>query len=143
MSEIPDCALALAHADLRGSEAHWGRRPMAVAGPVDGMSFLADVRQGLVPTLRTGDSVILVNLGCHKGGATGAAGAGRRFRRPTALASIRSSGVAKHRASSRGRRPCPRRPPERRRHDARSLSLANAAAAVLRPAASPRDETLC
>ena len=60
--------------------------PMVIDGPINGESFLAYVRQVLVPTLRPGDTVIMDNLGSHKGAAVGeaieAAGAELRFLPP-------------------------------------------------------------
>lgn len=41
--------------------------PCVLDGPIDGRSFLAYVEQFLVPTLTTGDIVIMDNLGSHKG----------------------------------------------------------------------------
>jgi transposase len=43
--------------------------PMLIDGPINGESFLAYVRQVLAPTLRPGDTVIMDNLGSHKGAA--------------------------------------------------------------------------
>ena len=43
--------------------------PMVIDGPINGETFLAYVRQLLVPTLRPGDTVIMDNLGSHKGAA--------------------------------------------------------------------------
>lgn len=43
--------------------------PMLIDGAINGESFLAYVRQVLVPTLRPGDVVIMDNLGSHKGAA--------------------------------------------------------------------------
>jgi len=40
--------------------------PAVFDGPIDGDSFLAYIEQGLAPTLRVGDIVILDNLNCHK-----------------------------------------------------------------------------
>lgn len=40
--------------------------PCVFDGPINGESFLAYVRQALVPTLRTGDIVVMDNLGSHK-----------------------------------------------------------------------------
>lgn len=40
--------------------------PMALDGPIDGAGFLAYVDQVLAPTLASGDSVVLDNLGSHK-----------------------------------------------------------------------------
>jgi transposase len=60
--------------------------PMVIDGPINGESFLAYVRQVLVPTLRPGDVVIMDNLGSHKGTAVReaikAAGAELRFLPP-------------------------------------------------------------
>ncbi len=43
--------------------------PMVIDGPINGEIFLAYVRRVLVPTLRAGDTVIMDNLGSHKGNA--------------------------------------------------------------------------
>jgi transposase len=43
--------------------------PRVIDGPINGESFLAYVRQVLVPTLSHGDVVIMDNLGSHKGAA--------------------------------------------------------------------------
>ena len=43
--------------------------PMLLPGALDGLAFRAYVEQGLVPTLRPGDTVILDNLAVHKGPA--------------------------------------------------------------------------
>ena len=60
--------------------------PMVIDGPINGEIFLAYVRQVLVPTLRPGDTVIMDNLGSHKGAAVreaiDAAGARLRFLPP-------------------------------------------------------------
>ena len=40
--------------------------PTVVDGPLDGPTFLAYVRQQLVPTLRAGDVVVMDNLSVHK-----------------------------------------------------------------------------
>lgn len=60
--------------------------PMLIDGAINGESFLAYVRQVLVPTLRPGDVVIMDNLGSHKGAAVRqaieAAGAELRFLPP-------------------------------------------------------------
>lgn len=60
--------------------------PMVIDGPINGESFLAYVRQVLVPTLTPGDTVIMDNLGSHKGAAVReaieAAGAGLSFLPP-------------------------------------------------------------
>jgi transposase len=40
--------------------------PCVLDGPINGLSFLAYVEQILVPTLTTGDVVIMDNLGSHK-----------------------------------------------------------------------------
>lgn len=41
--------------------------PFVLDGPINGIAFTAWVRQCLVPTLKSGDIVILDNLGSHKG----------------------------------------------------------------------------
>ncbi len=41
--------------------------PCVFDGPINGRSFLAYVRDTLVPALRPGDIVVLDNLGSHKG----------------------------------------------------------------------------
>jgi transposase len=47
---------------------HDGIGPACVFdGPINGRSFLAYVREALVPALRPGDIVVLDNLGSHKG----------------------------------------------------------------------------
>lgn len=60
--------------------------PMVIDGPINGESFLAYVRQVLVPTLQPGDVVIMDNLGSHKSAAVreaiDAAGAELRFLPP-------------------------------------------------------------
>ena len=60
--------------------------PMVIDGPINGESFLAYVRQVLIPTLRPGDVVVMDNLGSHKGAAVReaieAAGANLRFLPP-------------------------------------------------------------
>jgi len=60
--------------------------PMLIDGAINGESFLAYVRQVLVPTLRPGDVVIMDNLRSHKGVAVReaieAAGAELRFLPP-------------------------------------------------------------
>lgn len=43
--------------------------PCVIDGPINGALFTAYVEQILVPTLKTGDIVILDNLGSHKGRA--------------------------------------------------------------------------
>ncbi len=40
--------------------------PCVIDGPINGISFLAYVEQSLLPTLGTGDIVIMDNLGSHK-----------------------------------------------------------------------------
>ena len=40
--------------------------PCVIDGPINGLSFLAYVEQVLLPTLSTGDIVIMDNLGSHK-----------------------------------------------------------------------------
>ncbi len=60
--------------------------PMLIDGAMDGDTFLAYVRQVLVPTLSPGDIVIMDNLSAHKGVAVRAtieaAGAELRFLPP-------------------------------------------------------------
>ena len=41
--------------------------PMALDGPINGSTFQAYVDQVLVPELKSGDTVIMDNLGSHKG----------------------------------------------------------------------------
>jgi transposase len=41
--------------------------PCVIDGPINGVSFRAYVEQVLVPTLKTGDVVVMDNLGSHKG----------------------------------------------------------------------------
>lgn len=59
---------------------------MVIDGPINGEIFLAYVRRVLVPTLHPGDTVIMDNLGSHKGTAVReaieAAGARLRFLPP-------------------------------------------------------------
>ena len=43
--------------------------PCVFDGPINGQSFLAYVRQFLIPTLKPGDVVVMDNLGSHKGRA--------------------------------------------------------------------------
>jgi len=40
--------------------------PCVLDGPINGRSFLAWIEQCLVPALRSGDIVVLDNLGSHK-----------------------------------------------------------------------------
>ena len=47
--------------------------PCVFDGPINGQSFLAYVRQFLIPTLKPGDVVVMDNLGSHKGRAVRAA----------------------------------------------------------------------
>ena len=47
--------------------------PWVLSGPMSGAAFLVYVQQVLVPTLRTGDVVIMDNLPAHKGEAVRAA----------------------------------------------------------------------
>ena len=47
--------------------------PCVFDGPINGETFLAYVRQALVPTLSPGDIVVMDNLGSHKGRAVRAA----------------------------------------------------------------------
>ncbi len=43
--------------------------PCVFDGPINGQSFLAYVREMLIPALKPGDIVVLDNLGSHKGSA--------------------------------------------------------------------------
>ncbi len=60
--------------------------PMVLDGPINGAAFQAYVEQVLVPELQPGDTVILDNLGSHKGpgvrAAIEAAGAGLLYLPP-------------------------------------------------------------
>jgi len=47
--------------------------PCVIDGPINGETFTAYVEQFLVPTLAAGDTVIMDNLGSHKGAAVRAA----------------------------------------------------------------------
>jgi hypothetical protein len=47
--------------------------PCVFDGPINGQSFLAYVRQFLIPTLKPGGTVVMDNLGSHKGRAVRAA----------------------------------------------------------------------
>ena len=47
--------------------------PMVLDGPINGLTFQAYVDQVLVPELRPGDTVIMDNLGSHKGRSVRAA----------------------------------------------------------------------
>jgi hypothetical protein len=47
--------------------------PMVLDGPINGAAFQAYVDQVLVPELRTGDVVVMDNLGSHKGAGVRAA----------------------------------------------------------------------
>jgi transposase len=47
--------------------------PCVFDGPINGQSFLAYIRQFLVPTLKAGDVVVMDNLGSHKSQAVRAA----------------------------------------------------------------------
>ena len=47
--------------------------PCLLDGPINGASFLAWVRQFLLPTLNSGDIVVMDNLGSHKAIAVGQA----------------------------------------------------------------------
>ena len=44
--------------------------PIVLDGPINGEAFQAYVDQALVPTLRSGDIVVMDNLGMHKAGAS-------------------------------------------------------------------------
>lgn len=69
--------------------------PCVFDGPINGISFLAYVRQFLVPTLRPGDVVVMDNLGSHKSGSVAPPSArpapSSSSCRLTPLISIRSS----------------------------------------------------
>ena len=52
--------------------------PMVLDGPINGVAFQAYVEQVLVPELKPGDTVIMDNLGSHKGPAVRTADRGRR-----------------------------------------------------------------
>src|SRR5690349_22568360 len=69
--------------------------PCVIDGPINGRSFLAYVEQFLIPTLKSGDIVIMDNLGSHKRQAIRAAltavGAKLFFLPPYSRTSIRSS----------------------------------------------------
>jgi transposase len=43
--------------------------PWLIGGPINGESFLTYIEQVLAPTLRSGDIVVMDNLGSHKGKA--------------------------------------------------------------------------
>ena len=47
--------------------------PMVLDGPINGVAFQAYIDQGLVPELRSGDIVVMDNLGSHKGAGVRAA----------------------------------------------------------------------
>ena len=47
--------------------------PMVLDGPINGIAFQAYVEQVLVPELKPGDTVIMDNLGSHKGSGVRAA----------------------------------------------------------------------
>ena len=61
--------------------------PMVLDGPMTGAWFLSYIEQVLIPTLASGDVVILDNLPAHKGAAVReaieASGARLLFFRPT------------------------------------------------------------
>ena len=68
--------------------------PCVFDGPINGESFLAHVEQVLVPTLKSGDIVVVDNLGSHKGKAVAGPfvppAPGSRSCRPTRPTSTRS-----------------------------------------------------
>ena len=47
----------------------WNPAPFVLDGPINGEGFLAYVEQVLAPTLKSGDIVVMDNLGSHKGAA--------------------------------------------------------------------------
>jgi transposase len=101
--------------------------PMVIDGPINGESFLAYVRQVLVPTLSHGDVVIMDNLGSHKGAAVRAAieaaGAELRFLPPYSpdLNPIENAFAKLKSAAPNGGSPNARCPLGRRRHRYRRL----------------------
>jgi hypothetical protein len=59
-------ARALEDADLRcHPTVRWADPACVLDGPINGASFLAYVTQFLVPTLQSGDDVVIANLGSH------------------------------------------------------------------------------
>jgi hypothetical protein len=71
--------------------------PCVIDGPINGTSFRAYVEQFLVPTLSSGDVVVMDNLGSHKGKgvrllirAAGASCSSCPATRPTSIRSNRS-----------------------------------------------------
>jgi transposase len=60
--------------------------PMVLDGPMNGVAFRAWIEQGLVPTLRPGDIVVMDNLPAHRAAGVRegieAAGATLRFLPP-------------------------------------------------------------
>ena len=69
--------------------------PCVFDGPINGKSFLAYVREFLVPVLRSGKIVVLDNLGSHKGSEVRAAirAVGARLMCKTACKSFQIPGV--------------------------------------------------
>jgi DDE superfamily endonuclease len=60
-------AWALAHHDVPGSTAQrWDQCALRAGWPINGESFAAYVDQVLVPTLHSGDVVVMDNLASHK-----------------------------------------------------------------------------
>ena len=88
--------------------------PMVLDGPMNREAFLAYVAQVLAPTLRSGDIVVMDNLGCHKSAAVRdaieATGAELRFL-PALLARLQPDRERLRKAQSA--------PPESRRQDHR------------------------
>ena len=67
VAQVPHRKLSDQHADLRHTLGRSAlRAPWLFEGPMNGELFLAWVAQGLAPTLRPGDVVILDNLATHK-----------------------------------------------------------------------------
>jgi hypothetical protein len=86
--------------------------PCVIDGPINGRSFLAYVKQMLVPTLRPGDIVIMDNLGSHKRqaiavpfAALAPSSCSCRPTRPTSIRSNRSSPSSRPSCASSTRAP--------------------------------------
>ena len=116
--------------------------PCVFDGPINGQSFLAYVRQFLIPTLKPGDVVVMDNLGSHKGRAVRAAlrgvGAKASSSRPTVPISTPSN-----RSSPSSRRCCarPRNDPSKQPGDA-SAPSSNASLPTNAPPTSLTRDTL-
>lgn len=61
------CVAALPHGHWKTTTFVDDRQmaPMVLEGPMDGLAFEADVTQVLVPTLKSGDIVVMGNLAAH------------------------------------------------------------------------------